>query len=318
MKLSVIIPAYNEERFLARTLQSLREQDFKDTFETIVVDNNSSDKTKEIARAFGARVVEETNLGPASACDRGFRAAKGEILARTDADTILPPDWLSTICQTFGKNPKLIAIGGPAYPLESSFLENLLYYPIILFWTYLLKLSGKGYFFANMAVRKEAFLACGGFDTSLSYCEDKDICRRLSRIGKTKLVHAMYIFASTRRLRALGLFTYLRGYALGNFFAWWTGKKSFVDLDAIRLLPAKPPSPQKPWVYLIASPLCLLFTVGLLGGYLLKGQPVSAKSGLLEGRLGFLSARRFSPIGKSANFLKHIKEESLRRASFFN
>lgn len=87
---SVVIPAYNEERYLAACLTSLQKQTLKN-FETIVVDNNSTDKTAEIARRFGAKVVKELKQGIIPARERGFREAKAEIIARTDADTIVAP-----------------------------------------------------------------------------------------------------------------------------------------------------------------------------------------------------------------------------------
>jgi glycosyltransferase involved in cell wall biosynthesis len=91
--ISVIIPAFNEEKFLGNCLFSLKNQDFND-FEIIVVDNNSRDKTSKIAKKFGVKLVSEKNQGAALARNRGAKEAKGEILAFTDADTILPKNWL--------------------------------------------------------------------------------------------------------------------------------------------------------------------------------------------------------------------------------
>src|SRR3989304_4870044 len=112
--ISVVIPAYNEERNLPKCLSSLRNQTFPH-FEIIVVDNNSWDKTAEIARLFGARVVYETIQGMTPARERGFREAKGPIIARTDADTILTPNWLYQIYREFQKDPSLSAVTGSAY-----------------------------------------------------------------------------------------------------------------------------------------------------------------------------------------------------------
>ncbi len=81
--LSVIIPAFNEENFLPRCLESLKNQKFKD-FEIIVVDNNSTDKTAEIAKKFNVILFSEKNQGVAYARNKGSEIAKGEILVFTD------------------------------------------------------------------------------------------------------------------------------------------------------------------------------------------------------------------------------------------
>lgn len=88
-KISVIIPAFNEENFLPKCLESLKKQDFKD-FEIIVVDNNSKDKTSEISKKFGVKILKEKNQGAAFAREAGFLKARGKIIATTDANTILP------------------------------------------------------------------------------------------------------------------------------------------------------------------------------------------------------------------------------------
>ena len=107
----MIIPAFNEEKYLPQCLTSLKGQSYS-PLEVIVIDNNSTDQTAEIAKKFGAKVVFEKKQGTAHARDAGFKAAQGEIIARTDADTILPSDWLLTIIKNFEKNPAIIGITG--------------------------------------------------------------------------------------------------------------------------------------------------------------------------------------------------------------
>lgn len=109
--ISVVIPAFNEEKYLSFCLASLQKQTFKN-YEIIVVDNNSTDKTAQIAKKFGAKIVKEKKQGMIPARERGFRQARGELIARTDADSLLPPDWLTKIYHTFQKNPHIVAITG--------------------------------------------------------------------------------------------------------------------------------------------------------------------------------------------------------------
>lgn len=99
---SVVIPAYNEEKLLGRCLESLHNQHLA-PHEIIVVDNNSSDRTAEIAAQYGAIVVSEKRQGIAWARDAGFDRASGDIIARCDADCVAPPTWIETITRYYEK-----------------------------------------------------------------------------------------------------------------------------------------------------------------------------------------------------------------------
>lgn len=102
-RISIIIPAYNEERYLARCLDSVAAQVQK-PYEVIVVNNGSTDKTAAIARRYPfVTLLDEPQRGRASAQTAGFNAATGDILARTDADAILPADWTARIADYFAR-----------------------------------------------------------------------------------------------------------------------------------------------------------------------------------------------------------------------
>ena len=95
--LSIVIPAYNEERHLPACLDAIAKQTVMPS-EVIVVDNNSSDKTKEVAKRYPfVRVVQEKQQGRVYARNAGFNAATGEIIGRIDADTIMPPNWVEQL-----------------------------------------------------------------------------------------------------------------------------------------------------------------------------------------------------------------------------
>jgi len=111
MKISVIIPAYNEEKIIAKCLDRLKQQTVLPD-EVIVVDNNSTDNTAAVAREEGARVIHEPRQGITPARNAGFNAAKGEILVRTDADTIVPSTWIERIKKHFDDDPELDALCG--------------------------------------------------------------------------------------------------------------------------------------------------------------------------------------------------------------
>jgi glycosyltransferase involved in cell wall biosynthesis len=263
MKLSVVIPAFNEEAFLPHLLQSLQKQTCTIPYEVIVVDNNSTDKTAEIAHKYGAKVVFEKTPGYAFACNAGFAAATGEIIARADADYVQPPEWLQNIWDAFEKDPKLVALGGPLYPLESHVLENVFYYPSIVIWMYLLKLLGRGFLFPNMAVKKSFYEKTGGFDTHLQFGEDTEMCLKLKRLGKVAYMPHIYVYTSIRRVRSLGVLQTLFGYSIGNQIAMWMGKKATIGLDVVRTIPTGKPRQYKPWIFLYAVPAGIV-TFGLL------------------------------------------------------
>lgn len=111
--ISVVIPALNEENLLPDCLSSLRKQDYRDEYEIIIADNGSTDNTAGIARRFGATVVscaEEKSVFHAR--EVGADAARGDIIAQADADTIYPRDWLRRISDQFAARPEVVAVTG--------------------------------------------------------------------------------------------------------------------------------------------------------------------------------------------------------------
>ena len=127
MKVSVVIPAYNEEKFIKGCLQSLMEQEEK-ADEIIVVDNNSTDKTVKICKEFPVEIVYEPVQGITSARNAGFDKAAFDLIARCDADTIVPYDWIEKIKADFRKS-NIDLLAGPVSfydgPIKTSFPSRL-------------------------------------------------------------------------------------------------------------------------------------------------------------------------------------------------
>ena len=111
MKISVVIPAYNEEATIGTCLESLLNQEHP-ADEIIVVNNNSTDKTVSIVKQFPVRIVIERNQGMTPARNAGYNAAQHEIIARCDADSIVPPYWIQRIKENF-ETGKIDALSGP-------------------------------------------------------------------------------------------------------------------------------------------------------------------------------------------------------------
>ena len=115
MKLSFVVPAYNEEAYLGSCLGSIVREIEQTRYEAeiIVVNNASTDMTKAIASSYAfVTVVDEPRKGIVKARDAGYRAAKGDLIANIDADNMLPAGWLEKVVRSF-RNGKLVALSGP-------------------------------------------------------------------------------------------------------------------------------------------------------------------------------------------------------------
>jgi len=211
--ISVVIPALNEEKYLGKTLASLQKQDFKN-FEVIVVDNGSTDNTVQIAKSYGARVFFEPRKGVPFARQAGFEKAKGKIIATTDADTILPRNWLSKIHQTFLKNPRAVAVTGFFDFYDSSIIFRILFFLL----SRLYFLATNSFSGTNIAIKKEAFEKIGGFNFDYLVGEDTNICRRLKKIGKVIRNHSLLVKTSGRRFKKKGIIRSFWDYSY--FFIW--------------------------------------------------------------------------------------------------
>jgi len=117
MKISVIVPVYNEEKYIFRLLEGFVNQKEKPE-EIIIIDNNCTDKTIKIVQTFKKKlplkIVKERKQGIIFARNKGFNEARGDILARCDADTVVPPNWIAKIKDNFS-NKRIAALTGPAY-----------------------------------------------------------------------------------------------------------------------------------------------------------------------------------------------------------
>ena len=212
MTISVIVCAYNEEHYLGPCLKSLQAQS-RPPDEIIVIDNASSDRTGQVARAVaGVRVVDEPRKGLVIARERGRQEAAGEVLVYVDADCRAPRTWLARIERRFARDPSLIALSGNyrfydwdwwgrallrAYELTLGPATHVLV-------KYILRI-GVVFYGGNFAVRRDALVAIDGFDTSIEFHgEDTNLGRRLSRVGRVELRYDCFLYTSARRYHAMG------------------------------------------------------------------------------------------------------------------
>jgi glycosyltransferase involved in cell wall biosynthesis len=205
IRLSIVIPCFNEAGYLTDALLSLRKQDFDGVCEVIVVDNNCTDGTADIARSLGARVVVEPVAGVCNARQRGTVEARGEIVVSTDADTVYHPDWLSNIDAHFRGDERIVAVVGPCRYADGPRWGKL--YARMLFGAVngVYRLTGRAVYASatNIAFRREAWT---GYDTNLTQGGDElDQLRRLRKKGRVVYHHGNPTYTSGRRLtRGLG------------------------------------------------------------------------------------------------------------------
>ena len=205
MKVSVVIPAYNEEKYIEKCLKSVISQ-IKKPDEIIVVDNNCTDKTVEIAKKFGARIVKEKKQGMIFARNAGFNAARYEIIARTDCDTILPKDWISKILKAF-KDPNLGALSGPTSNYNWPKTAQVTHLPIIALFDVLGILFKNGCLYGpNMSLRKNVWEKVKQ-DVCLDdkkVHEDIDLAIHLNKLTKIKFDNNLIVKTMRVRWKKIG------------------------------------------------------------------------------------------------------------------
>ena len=187
--ISVVIPCYNGARHLHEALASVRAQ-LRQPLEVILVDDGSTDDSRDIAEAYGARVVTQVNRGEGAARNAGIRAASGQLVASLDADDRWRPHHLSTVAalldeeptavgafgavQRFGSKTNLIPgyvrPGAPVLVLEEAFND----------WLHTT---------ISSVVRRDALLSIGGFDENERSAVDFDLWLRLAASHRFVATH---------------------------------------------------------------------------------------------------------------------------------
>ena len=204
MKFSFVVPAFNEERLLAGTLQSIQSaaQVLGDGWELIVCDNNSTDRTAEVARAAGARVVFEPHNQISRARNRGAAAATGEWLVFIDADSV-PSAGLFADLKEAVDSGRCLA-GGSTIAAEGSFEFR----SAIRFWNAISRAArwAAGSF---IFCRKDAFSELGGFSEELYASEELELFQRLKALARRRsseiiVLHRHPLRTSDRKLRLYG------------------------------------------------------------------------------------------------------------------
>jgi glycosyltransferase involved in cell wall biosynthesis len=203
--ISVIVPTYNEEANITACLQSLCNQTIsRDEYEIIVVDGNSTDCTCELAQVYADKVITQTSKKVGGARNDGVLRAQGDVVATTDADCIIPPEWLEIIKNDFELHD-IVQLYGTVYPIEEGLKHKISlmsantfsrigYYTRALYYT----------LGCNTAFDKEAFLRAGMYQC-IDAGDDVEIALRMRKIGRVMLDDRMKVGFSMRRFQQFGM-----------------------------------------------------------------------------------------------------------------
>ena len=238
MVISFVVPAYNEEKHLGRTLNAIIMEINRSgcEAEVIVVNNASTDGTPEVAASFpGVIVVDEPEKGLVQARRAGFQRACGKLVANVDADTIVTDGWLNHVLKEFRLHPGLVALSGPYiyYDVSKSTRAAVRAFYIMGYGFYILNrfvlrvgsmLQG-----GNFVVDRAALEQIGGYNPLFSfYGEDTDLARRLNAVGGVKFTFRLPAMSSGRRLLEEGLLRIGLRYSMN--FVWATFmRRPFTD-----------------------------------------------------------------------------------------
>jgi len=223
VRFSVVIPTYNEAKYIGKTLGALKNQTFKD-FEVIVKDGKSRDETVKIAKKFTEKVVSIRDFSAGDARNQGARHAEGDILVFMDADTLLPPETLARFSQVMG-DESVVGASCRKVPQSGSILDRLLY-EFVNISIFVNSLMGLGGAHGNcMLIKRTVFERVGGFNPNIIVAEEQELVRRASKFGRYVFLLDQFVVENPRRLQKWGRLRLYRAWFVGMFKSFKAGKK---------------------------------------------------------------------------------------------
>jgi len=220
MKLSIIIPTKNEEALLPRLLDSVKTQTFTD-YEIIVADADSADRTREVAKQYGAKVVEGGMPGPGR--NKGAKAAEGEYLLFMDADALMPnKNFLSDTLEEIEKNAVDVATCR-LKPMSDSGIDSIMhgFYNKYMALTAGLRPHAPG---SCIFVKRSVHETIGGFDESVIFAEDMEYVQRAYKKGyHFAVLKSQPVLVSVRRMEQDGRLNIAVKYVFGELYMMTKG-----------------------------------------------------------------------------------------------
>lgn len=198
-RISVVIPALNEEKYIDFILRDLASQTYR-PYEVIVVDGSSRDATSQIVRKHKEVKCIVTRANVAHQRHTGAKKAAGSLLVFLDADVRIGPDFLKNVSRIF--NEEKIALACPFYLPAEKHLPSLvlyLFFNAIFFTVQKVMPSGAG---SCIVIRRKTYFDIGGFEERYTY-DDMHLLSKSKKNGKFKTL-PLYVLVSNRRIRKMG------------------------------------------------------------------------------------------------------------------
>lgn len=222
--ISIVIPTLNEEKYLPLLLTSIKNQTLQ-PHEIIVGDALSKDKTQEIAKAFGCKVIEEKfpRNGPGKGRNTGAKIATQQFLLFLDSDVILPPNFLEIALREI-KEKNLDIATCFMTPISTSFIYKIGSFLINYYFLLasILSAHAGGY---CIFIKRGLHEKIHGFDESLILGEDHEYVKRASKLGQFGFIKNVKIQISIRRLAEEGIAKTFCKYLLSEFQTIFFGKQ---------------------------------------------------------------------------------------------
>ncbi len=201
--ISIVIAALNEEKYIERTLRSICAQTIpRKKYEVIVVDGGSKDNTVNIAKKYANIVFRQKSRGVGRARNEGIKKSKYDIIAITDADVVVPRNWVEKIMEIFSKND-IAALRFSEASLENS-AKGKLFYTLLTNLQYLLFPLLPIMPASCTVFRKKYLNKIKGYKGYLKGAEDMDIGLRIREFGIIMFYKKMFVRLSIRRLEKMG------------------------------------------------------------------------------------------------------------------
>jgi glycosyltransferase involved in cell wall biosynthesis len=194
--ISVVIPAHNEQGYIAEALRCMWEQT-RPPDEIVVACDACTDHTADVARAWGARAVQVDARSASRARNAGAAVATGDVLLIQDADTIASENYCAEVEEAVNAG---YTFGAAKLVTETNHPISLMRVGIINVYSTICGL----FVGAGLWVRRAAFEQVGGYDTSLSWGEDVEITERLSEVGRAKMIHEATLMYCERKFQDNG------------------------------------------------------------------------------------------------------------------
>lgn len=186
---SIITPSYNQGRFIRETIESVLNQDYE-YIEYIIIDGGSGDNTLEVLEKYKNRItmISEADKGQSDAINKGFRMAKGVIVAWLNSDDIYEKGCISRVVREFQKNRNIALVYGDGYILDEAgckvkkfeHTQEFDLWKLVNFWDYIMQPAA---FFSREHLRQVGYL-----DVNLHYCMDWDLWIKLANAGEVQYI----------------------------------------------------------------------------------------------------------------------------------